>query len=296
MRRPHLDVSTHLCNPNAIKMNRRFVDTDLNRAFTGACLADNELPGYEHNRAKVLNAVLGPKGSAAPSTDFIIDLHTSTANMGVTFCLTPSDALACRCAAYVKQKMPGERVFLLIEGATEGATSVANMTGAGAVSTVASHGLEIEVGPTPQGLLYDPSIQLMQTAIQHCLDYLDAVSGGAPPAVPRRAPVYCDVGKIPWDVDEDGFPLACTHGSLQGRDFQPLKRGDAVLRHRDGSETAYKGEDGLVPVFVNEAAYYSKASGLGIGLARPMTVDTETMALARPDVAQAEPVAKKAKL
>ena len=86
------------------------------------------------------------------------------------------------------------------------------------------------------------------------------------------------LGKFPWEVDETGFPTGCTHSNLQGRDFQPLKKGDPMLRHPDGSVTSYDGDEGLCPVFVNEGAYYSAASGLGIGLARAVTIDTETMA------------------
>lgn len=123
-----LHVSTLLSNPQAIRENRRFIDTDLNRAFAGDILNDCELPGYEHNRAKAINALLGPKGES-PKTDFMIDLHTSTANMGVTFCLQPGDPLALRCAAYVQANLQGEPVFLLLEGATAGAADVQNMTG-----------------------------------------------------------------------------------------------------------------------------------------------------------------------
>ena len=53
---------------------------------------------------------------------------------------------------------------------------------------------------------------------------------------------YADEGKIPWGLDEDGFPTAHTHGALQGRDFVPLKRGDPVLHNKDGSVTVYKGK------------------------------------------------------
>ena len=56
-----LQVSTLLSNPQAIRGNRRFVDIDSNRAFAGDVLNDYELPGYEHNRAKAINALLGPK-------------------------------------------------------------------------------------------------------------------------------------------------------------------------------------------------------------------------------------------
>ena len=88
--RSGLAVSTLLNNPKAIKENRRFIDTDLNRMFSATCLNDVELGGYEANRAKALNTKLGPKGTDA-AQDFVIDLHTSTANMGVTFCLQPGD-------------------------------------------------------------------------------------------------------------------------------------------------------------------------------------------------------------
>jgi len=276
MQRRGLEVSTLLSNPQAIRENRRFIDTDLNRAFAGDVLDDCELPGYEHNRAKAINALLGPKGEAA-KTDFIIDLHTSTANMGVTFCLQPGDPLALRCAAYVQAHMQGQPVYLLLEGATTGAANIANTTGAGAVNTVSRHGLEVEVGPTPQGVLRDHTTQLMETAVGLCLDYLASVSAGSPLPVPRELGVYLDCGKIPWEVDADGFPTACTHTALQGKDYQPLRKGDPVLRHIDGSITCYNGDPSLVPVFVNEAAYYSVQSGLGIGLARPALIDTESM-------------------
>ena len=123
-----------------------------------------------------------------------------------------SQPLALRCAAYVQQMMPTAPVFLLLEGATDGAASVSNMTGgkanihahtslhdmfasaAGAVCSVGKHGLEVEVGPTPQGVLRDETIQLMETAVLLCLDYLSACSNGTPLTVPSTITVYQDEG------------------------------------------------------------------------------------------------------
>jgi aspartoacylase len=278
--RPSLQVETYLNNPQAIKENRRFIDTDLNRAFSAANLADYDLGGFEHNRAKAINTAIGPKG--APRTDFVIDLHTSTANMGVTFCLQPGDLLAFQCAAYVQATMAESKVYLLLEGATQGSTAVANMTGGGAVATVAAHGFEIEVGPTPQGVLRDDCIQLMERAMQLSLDFLEAHQSGNKKPVPQFVTAYQDEGKFPWSLDSDGFPTGCTHESLQGRDFQQLKKGDPMLRLLDGSVTVYDGDEDLCPVFVNEGAYYSAASGLGIGLARKVELSTSTMALHMP--------------
>ena len=48
----------------------------------------------EHRRARELNALLGPKRSADPRTDFIIDLHNTTAQTGVALMLAPDDSFA----------------------------------------------------------------------------------------------------------------------------------------------------------------------------------------------------------
>ena len=70
------------------------------------------------------------------------------------------------------------------------------MCAAGAVNTLARHGLEVEVGPTPQGVLRDHTTQLMEKAVGLCLDYLSSVSEGNPLPVPRELGVYLDCGKV----------------------------------------------------------------------------------------------------
>ena len=90
---PHttFEVTTLLANPKAFEKNVRFVDDDLNRSFLIKDLSDNSLSHYEANRAKVINAALGPKES--PKTDLLIDIHSTTANMGVTVILTKENPL-----------------------------------------------------------------------------------------------------------------------------------------------------------------------------------------------------------
>ena len=72
-----------IANPLAIINTKRFIDHDLNRAFGIKELLNIESFEYELNRAKVINNELGPKGDS--KYDFIIDMHTTTSNMGVTF-------------------------------------------------------------------------------------------------------------------------------------------------------------------------------------------------------------------
>jgi succinylglutamate desuccinylase len=59
-------------------LGRRYVDTDMNRCFLLHDLADPSLCNREQKRAKEIDAILGPKSSANPATDFIIDLHNTT--------------------------------------------------------------------------------------------------------------------------------------------------------------------------------------------------------------------------
>ena len=69
-------------NPAAVEANRRFLDEDLNRCFLRSKL-DAPPETREAQRAREVDAALGPKGSDN-AADLVIDLHTTTANMGVT--------------------------------------------------------------------------------------------------------------------------------------------------------------------------------------------------------------------
>ncbi|TRY57342.1 hypothetical protein DNTS_024937 [Danionella cerebrum] len=74
-------------NPRAVEKCTRYIDTDLNRAFTPENLSspDEGLP-YEVQRAKEINQMFGPKGSS-DAYDVIFDLHNTTSNMGSTLIL-----------------------------------------------------------------------------------------------------------------------------------------------------------------------------------------------------------------
>ena len=70
----NFDVIALLANPRAFAEKRRFIDRDLNRAFLFRELSDLSSLRYEDQQAKLINEVIGPKGS--PTIDFIIDLHS----------------------------------------------------------------------------------------------------------------------------------------------------------------------------------------------------------------------------
>ena len=71
-------------NKEAIAKCRRYIDRDLNRAFSTKLLSSNDSKHYEDLLAKEINIKLGTKGSDHPNVDFMVDLHTTTANMGLS--------------------------------------------------------------------------------------------------------------------------------------------------------------------------------------------------------------------
>ncbi|KAF3841318.1 hypothetical protein F7725_007180 [Dissostichus mawsoni] len=85
IQRKGVETKPFITNPKAVEKCARYVDTDLNRAFTP-----------ENLRAQEINGIFGPKGSP-DAYDVIFDLHNTTSNMGCTLILESSkDTSICR--------------------------------------------------------------------------------------------------------------------------------------------------------------------------------------------------------
>ncbi|KAJ8335955.1 hypothetical protein SKAU_G00392970 [Synaphobranchus kaupii] len=75
--------------------------------------------------------------------------------------------------------------------------------------------------------------------------------------------VYTFVKNIDYPRDPETHELtAVIHPQLQDRDFCRLCPGDPMFLSFSGETLAYKGEEPLYPVFVNESAYYEKGTAL----------------------------------
>lgn len=279
----HLD--TLIANPGAVAVNRRYVDFDLNRCFSQLLLSDSARAGYEHQRAQVLNRQLGPKGSPDPACEFVIDLHTTTSGLGPTVIIREDDALARIVAAAVGTELPDVRVLsYLAEGdnpgfseadspSAGGGPASANMPGDYPyLAEVTPSGIEIEVGPVPQGVIRADVLQWTERIINAILAALDAWNADEPLDIPDELEVYRFVGDLDYPRDPDGSLAGMVHPDLQDQDFRPLQPGDPVFLTLNGSVVRYEGEAGLVPVFVNEAAYYEKRAALTLAERRVISV------------------------
>ncbi len=251
VKRSSFSTELHLTNPKANKEVRRYIDQDLNRQFNIHDLNNNELAGYEQQRAKSLNKLLGPKEN--PRVDFVIDMHTTTANMGMSLIFNTDDPLLVGMAFYIKQHMPHAALFYNPSERLEDnfLTSMGRL-----------NGFLIEVGPIAQGLLNYQVYSETQKAVLHALDYLELKNTGQALDLPTQMPGYKFTQKTPLPENERGEISAMVHPNLQDKDYHAIHPGDPLFITLAGETIVYEGESTVYGAFINEAAYYDQHIGL----------------------------------
>jgi succinylglutamate desuccinylase len=246
IRRPSFDCITLLANPKAIAANRRYVDRDLNRCFDNEDLANSELISYEDQRAKEITVQLGPK--AQPNVDLIIDLHSTTSNMGLTIIPSSKHPFNLRLAAYLSELHPSVRVCCGVQCSQD--TPM--------LRSLSPLGCAIEVGAIAQGILNAEVFQQAEILIHTILDYLDAINQGTPLPVPSNLTVYQATSSIDYPRNSLGDLQATIHPQLQFKDYEPLRTGAPMFLSFAGETIPYQGKTTVYPIFINEAAYYEK--------------------------------------
>jgi succinylglutamate desuccinylase len=257
--RPSLECTTLLANPPAIAANRRYIDRDLNRCFADADLANPDLTSYEAQRAQEIAAKFGPKTDSR--IDFIIDLHSSTANMGLTILLSSLDPFNLRLAGYLSQVHPAVRVC----------SSLSCDQAAPMLRSLSPLGCTIEVGAIAQGILDANLLQQTEMLVHSILNYLDAANQAVPLPVPEVLTLYQTIDSIDYPRDAAGELTAAIHPQLQFQDYQPLVPGAPMFLSFTGESIGYGGASIVYPIFINEAAYYEK------GIAMSLTAKQEIL-------------------
>ena len=230
-------------NHEAHLANKRYLDRDLNRSFKQVDLADDTLIGHENELAKSINQKLGPKGDSR--TDMIIDLHTSTAPMGINLVLTKTDTFHLMLVDYVQQLM--ENVTVTLE----------KMPDHHFLMSVAPQHVLVEIGATAQGQLRQDVFDKTEETVQLMFDFLNLYNHHKLPQPSESIDIYqyFDVMFLPTDINGDIAGMI--HHSIQDQDFRPLRNGQPMFTMLDGEEVIYDGEDCYIS-FINEAAYYDE--------------------------------------
>lgn len=233
-----------LTNQQAIARCTRFIDEDLNRQFSHTKLAQaksNSGP-YEVSLAAELNQRFGPKGES--KTDFIIDIHNTTSNMGATLIVLENDEFHQQLARYVKSVMPEAVILVEDYQAFEHFAYFC---------TLGKRGLMIEVGPQPQGTLKAKAYADTLNLTKAVLSFIELYNKND--IAPLAAVEAYRLGKeVKYPEGPNGNKSAMIHPALDHQDFKLLSKGAVCFIDFAGNEIVWEGED-TYPHFIGEAAY-----------------------------------------
>jgi aspartoacylase len=243
IQRDGIETITLIANEKAIAMGRRYIDTDLNRCFNRQDLENAQLVNHEQSLAKTIARQIEQE-----KIDLIIDLHSTTSNMGLTIILCDPNPYLLRLSAYLAEINPEVRILLY--------TLQKNSSH---LRSLVELGITIEVGAVANGILDAKLFQQTEKLIYSILDYLEAEEKGQPLSVPSSFTYYLAIGTVDFPRNEQGEITAMIHPQLQFQDYQPLNPGNPIFVTFDGEEILYQGNETVYPVFINEAAYYEKA-------------------------------------
>jgi succinylglutamate desuccinylase len=246
-------VDIVLANPEAVRINRRYRDYDLNRAFSQTCLDVTVEPAqYEFRRARELNRMYGPKG-ADTRTDLILDVHNTGANMGYCLILSTRDPFTMKASAVLTQEFEDAWIYYQPE----------ERSASPYFGTVAKADVCIEIGPQQHGTLNAEIFERSEKLVKRYLELAEEWNRGElQKREPIQVEVYTQLRDLGYPKPQGGGAIqAMIHPELDGHDYRELKKGDKLFRTFDGKDILFEGEpDGrsVYPIFINEPAYYEK--------------------------------------
>lgn len=243
---------THLLlgNPKALHQVRRYVDQDLNRSFGDPAPSSREVKrarNYEEERAKVLREQL--ETFRVIPDGVLIDLHNTTANMGLSIIFVNPSPFNLKLAAWVQERMPEVRVYCWLDELLPRRSS----------TSLVERGLTLEVGPVANGVVRGDLFWKTEQTMQLMLDFIEAYNRGNVHFDGEDAvELFVHERSVDFPRDDKDRIAAFIHPDFQDRDYQPLEPGAPLFQTLDGSVIRYDGTEVRYPVFINEAAYYEK--------------------------------------
>ncbi|MBE9250137.1 aspartoacylase [Dolichospermum sp. LEGE 00240] len=259
--RSSFETLTLLANPQAFTAVRRYINKDLNRCFLRQNLEDSKLSSYEDLRAKEINHLFGQNGETP--VDFILDLHSTTANMGITIIVDNYEPFNLQLAAYLNYMNPSVKVY----------SSGNSGRSHNSLRSLGRFGICIEVGSVPQGVLNADFVLKTETIIYTILDYLELYNQGKVPSLSNNLICYEYMEAIDYPRNEHGEIKAMIHPHIQFKDYEVLNPGDPMFLTFDGQIISYQGNSSVYPIFINEAAYYEKCIAMCFTEKRMITVE-----------------------
>lgn len=260
-----LRLNTLIANPKAVELGRRYADFDLNRAFSKKLLNSQDTTCYEYQKAREINELLGPKGPHS-QTDLLVDIHNSTANMGISLIIGAMDEYLFALCLHLKSLSDDVRVYYMPEESESSPY----------LPTIAHRDLCLEIGPQAHGLINYATLQQSQLICRAIVEFTEKWPSNEDESYRNQSlEFYEQIINVDYPRDENGEICALIHPAIQDHDYAAFSIDQQALfcdfygkDHSDSSEldtlrTLLEGEH-FYPVFVNEQAYYEKGIAMSI--------------------------------
>jgi len=238
------NISKIIGNPEALGLSRRYIDSDLNRAFSKDLLNSNLENNLEANRAKYILKKFGPDGENPCS--FAIDLHSTTASMGNSIVIYGRRYADLALASLLQSKL-GLPIYL----------HEADKDQRGFLVEAWPCGFVLEIGPVPQSLLDTSIIEKYRLTLEVCFQEIEKFLLGRS-LFPKNIVVHRHIGSIDFPRDSNNKIASSIHPSLYGMDWHPIMKNQPLFVNIQGEVDSYTSSEEVVPVFINEAAYAEK--------------------------------------
>jgi aspartoacylase len=229
---PKLSLEFILANPEAYKINKRFKDEDLNRAFQ--FLNESRPQSYEHLRAKEIKKLIQNEPC------FVIDLHTTTSHLGSTLIVTQLNRPNLQLCTSIQEGLPHCQIISSPDLERKYLVSQSDF------------GVMIEVGPIANGIV---SAQALESTLE-ILDRIFKHLSEKKPEAAGEVTLFEEVEDVFYPCDDKKNLAAYIHPELQNKDFAPLKGKFRAFKSFSGEEILLETQEELYPIFINEAAYY----------------------------------------
>ena len=257
--RSTLAASVLYGNTKAIALNRRFIDSDLNRQFIlnehdGSFKvpdSENNIQTYESARAMELNDVLGPKlkqtgplvgakdcviPRSSCGSDFIVDLHSTECDVGTLLMISgEDDCIAYRVAHHIQSMEAYKNVHITC--------SRGNKDCSYSVDSISPSGIAVEVGPLAHGTVNEVLLERTRGIVFAILDFLEShnqkvliklPSTTAPESFPN-VNYFKFLGAVKYPDIAAASQKVILHPSFSSNhELKPLKDGDLVFQFIDG--------------------------------------------------------------
>lgn len=241
--RSSFSAKTYIANPQAIKLNTRYIEQDLNRQFLREDLKNPHLNGYEELLAKSIYRDLQQN-----QTDLVIDLHSTTAAMGLTLILSQADPWLFHLAAYLTAINPLVKVVL--PSPSENSHRLRSSC---------DLGLTVEVGAIAHGTFDAGWMKQTETLIHNILDYLEYWNNNQTIDYPETFNLFSSFEAVKYPRNSLGKICATVHPQLLAQDYLPLEPHSPLFLNLDHTTvTFYLGHHSVYPIFIAEASYLEK--------------------------------------